>query len=306
MARRSILTRFPLSRKRDLVGYLFILPWILGFLFLLAYPFLQSIRLSFSRVEVAAGGYDLIQMGTANYTEMLFVHPDYLRIVAESLANTVANVPLILIFSLFAASLVQYEFRGRTLTRAILFLPVILGSGVVLRLQAADWMNEIMQAAIREADVEGLGLQSVNLRELLLESGLTRQFVTYITDAVDRIFEIVSASGVQILVFLAGLQSISPSLYEAAKMEGATSWEMFWKVTFPVISPLILANAVYTIIDSFTGHDNETMELVRNVAFAQSNYGLSAAMAWGYFVLILFALIVLFALGSRRVFYQER
>lgn len=295
-----------LAQKRGLVGYLFILPWIIGFLLLLIYPFVQSLRLSFSRVEIAAGGYSLLPMGTGNYAEMLLVHPDYVRIVTESLLNTLANVPLILVFSLFSASLVQHEFRGRTLTRAIFFLPVILGSGVVLRLQAADWMNDIMQAALREADVERLGLQSVNLRALLLESGLNEQFVTYITGAVDRIFEIISASGVQILVFLAGLQSISPSLYEAARMEGATSWEMFWKVTFPVVSPLILANAVYTIIDSFTRHDNQTMELVRDVAFAQSNYGLSAAMAWGYFVVVMLVLVAIFGIGSRRVFYQER
>lgn len=295
-----------LDKKRGMVGYLFILPWIVGFLLLLAYPFLQSIRLSFSRVEVTPGGYDLLGVGSTNYSEMLFVHANYVRIVTESLLDTIANVPLILIFSLFAASLVQHEFRGRTLTRAIFFLPVILGSGVVLRLQEADWMNQIMQAAIRESDLDGLGLQSVNLRTLLLQSGLNQTFVTYITDAVDRIFEIISASGVQILVFLAGLQSISPSLYEAAKMEGATGWEMFWKVTFPVLSPLILANSVYTIIDSFTRHDNETMELVRDVAFARSNYGLSAAMAWGYFILIAIVLAVIFFIGSRSVFYQER
>jgi ABC-type proline/glycine betaine transport system permease subunit len=186
----------------------------------------------------------------------------------------------------------------------IFFVPVIVSSGVVLQLQAQDWMRDLMQSSL-EFEEAGNTLQSVALREYLLESGLSRDFVLYITGAVNRIHEIINRSGVQILLALAALQSIPDSFYEAAHMEGATKWEVFWKITFPVIAPVLLASAVYTIIDSFTAFDNETMRMVRTTAFGQSQYGQSAAMAWVYFVVVLAIIGVVFGLTSRKVFYRD-
>lgn len=292
------------KQKRNLGGWIFISPWLVGFFSLLLIPLIQSIIFSFSSINVTTGGYFLERVGWENYEYILFGHPEYVRLVTESIGNMVANVPLILIFSIFAASLIQGRFPGRTVSRMVFFLPVIIGSGVVLRLQAQDWMKEIMQTSIDMGE-GSIGLQSFALEQYLLESGLHEDFVLYITGAVNRIHEIISRSGVQILLALAGLQSIPDSFYEAAEMEGATKWEIFWKITFPILTPILLASAVYTIVDSFTAVDNKTMELVRSTAFGQSNYGQSAAMAWIYFVIIAIIVALLFTISSRKVFYQE-
>jgi ABC-type glycerol-3-phosphate transport system permease component len=138
---------------------------------------------------------------------------------------------------------------------------------------------------------------------MMLESGFPKALVLYLTGAVDRIYEIISSSGVQILIFLAALQSISPSLYEAAKMEGATGYEIFWKITFPMVSPLILTNTIYSIIDSF--NNNSMSRLISSTAFASFEFGISAAMSWIYFLVISLLLIMIGWIVSKRVFYYD-
>lgn len=293
-----------LKQRRNLAGWFFVAPWIIGFVSLLLIPLIQSVVFSFSELSVTAGGYFLTPVGTENYRYILLGHPEFVRLVTEAILDMAANVPLILIFSVFAASLVQHPFPGRTIARMVFFLPVIISSGVVLRLQAQDWMREMMSATLDQGE-NAMMLQSFALEEYLLESGIGKNFVDYITGAVDRINEIIMRSGVQILLALAGLQSIPGSFYEAAYMEGATKWEVFWKITFPIISPVLLASAIYSIVDSFTAYDNQIMELVRSTAFGQSQYGQSAAMAWVYFLLVAIIVSIIFAFASRRVFYQE-
>ncbi|WP_307860581.1 carbohydrate ABC transporter permease [Paenibacillus cisolokensis] len=147
------------------------------------------------------------------------------------------------------------------------------------------------------------GLRSIELRPLLLEAGMSRDAVDYLSGAVDRIYQIITLSGVQILIFLAGLQSISPSLYEAAKIEGATGYEAFWKITFPMITPLILTNTIYTIIDSF--YNNGVTGMIQDAAFVQLNFGVSSAMSWAYFITISIILSVSAYLITRRVHYND-
>lgn len=137
----------------------------------------------------------------------------------------------------------------------------------------------------------------------MLQAGVSETIVNYLTGAVDRIYEIVSQSGVQILIFLAGIQTISPQLYEASKMEGATGYEAFWKITFPMVSPLILVNMIYTIIDSFSR--NELTDLIKTTGFVQFDFGLSSAMAWIYFLAISIILLISTYFVSRKVFYHE-
>jgi ABC-type sugar transport system permease subunit len=295
-----------LQGQKSLYGILFVSPWIVGFLTLLVIPFIQSFRISLSDIVfLAEGGYRLDWVGLNNYREMLLVSPEYNAAVIASIGSMLANVPLVTVFSLFAAILIKDRFPGRALTRAIFFLPVILGSGIVLRLQADSPLNRIMLASLASTDAAELNQQSYALEQFLYSIQLGRGLVAYIIAAVGRIRDIIAVSGVQILVFLAGLQSIPPSYYEAAQIEGATAWEVFWKITIPVISPLVVANAVYTIIDAFTAYNNETMALVRITAYGQSRYGLSAAMAWGYFMVVALMLIIFYRAVSRRVFYQN-
>lgn len=292
-----------LNRKRAMIGYLFVLPFIIGLITFFLVPLIQSFIFSINKLEVVEGGYNLLPVGLSNYNRALRVHATYARDLVESVLYMLTNVPLIIIFSFFAANLLNQKFKGRSLARAIFFLPVILTSGVMLVIDSGDLLQSSL--GMTQTDGQEGAFRAVELARLLLRSRLSPTFIDYIISAVDRIYEIVSASGVQILVFLAGLQSISPSLFEASNIEGATGWENFWKITFPMVSPLILVNTVYSIIDSLTNSSNVVMGMIRDTAFASNDYGLSSAMAWLYFLAILVIVGIVVKLVSKVVFYYE-
>ena len=292
-----------LNRKRAMMGYLFVLPFIIGLITFFLVPLIQSFIFSINKLEVVEGGYNLLPVGLSNYNRALRVHGTYARELVESVLYMLANVPLIIIFSFFAANLLNQKFKGRSLARAIFFLPVILTSGVMLVIDSGDLLQSSL--GMTQTDGQEGAFRAVELARLLLRSRLSPTFIDYIISAVDRIYEIVSASGVQILVFLAGLQSISPSLFEASNIEGATGWENFWKITFPMVSPLILVNTVYSIIDSLTNSSNVVIGMIRDTAFASNDYGLSSAMAWLYFLAILAIVGIVVKLVSKVVFYYE-
>lgn len=297
---------FTLSTKRAMMGYIFILPFIIGLMTFFFYPIVQSLIFSMSKLEVTTGGYALIPNGIEYYNRAINVHPTFRRDLLEAVSNMTFNVPLILIFSFFAASLLNQKFKGRSVARAMFFLPVILTSGVILAVESGDLLQSALgMTGMTQTDSANGMFRAVELAHLLLQSRLDPRFIEYIIDAVNRIYDIVIASGVQILIFLAGLQSISPSLFEASNIEGATGWENFWKITFPLVSPLILVNTVYTIIDAFTNSSNTVMVLIRDVAFAQNNYGFSAALSWIYFATIILVLGIIIWIISKSVFYQE-
>jgi len=292
-----------LNRKRAMMGYLFVLPFIIGLITFFLVPLIQSFIFSINKLEVVEGGYNLLPVGLSNYNRALRVHATYARDLVESVLYMLTNVPLIIIFSFFAANLLNQKFKGRSLARAIFFLPVILTSGVMLVIDSGDLLQSSL--GMTQTDGQEGAFRAVELARLLLRSRLSPTFIDHIISAVDRIYEIVSASGVQILVFLAGLQSISPSLFEASNIEGATGWENFWKITFPMVSPLILVNTVYSIIDSLTNSSNVVMGMIRDTAFASNDYGLSSAMAWLYFLAILVIVGIVVKLVSKVVFYYE-
>lgn len=296
------------ARSRSaLWGYLFISPFIVGILTFFAVPFIRSIVFSVSELQLTEESYRLIPIGLENYRRALFVHPDYDRVLLESVMQMLTDLPLITIFSFFAASLLNQRFRGRLAARAIFFIPVVLASGVLLQLQTNDLLITTLlnaQSGIDSAEADqGINLGR-NLAMILETSRLDPRFVDYVINAVANINRTVNRCGVQILIFLAGLQSIPPSLFEASTMEGATGWENFWKITFPMVSPLILVNVVYSVIDIFVRYDNPMMILVRDVAFSQNDFGMSAAFSWLYFLAVLGILGVISGVFSRRVFYQ--
>jgi ABC-type sugar transport system permease subunit len=295
---------FTLSQKRSLLGILFILPWLLGFLFLFLSPFLQSIQFSFSELKVAPNGYDLSFIGLDNYHHAIRIDPNFNRILTESVTEMVYNVPMILFFSLFAATLLNSKFKGRALARAIFFLPVILASGAIEEAQSAGLIQLTGSSQIaQELGEQQNGFDPMILVSILGNSGIPLGFIEYIVTAVNRIYEIIRSSGVQILIFLAALQSVPSTMYEVAKMEGATAYESFWKITFPMVSPLILTNVIYTIIDSFA--DSQVTQYIYETAFTSQNFGLSAAMAWMYTIVVSIILVVVGFFISKRVFYYN-
>jgi len=295
MRRRLSLS---LSAQKSLLGLLFTMPFIIGFLAFLAYPFGQSVIFSISKLTIVPTGYVLDYVGLDNYRHVLFVDPRFRQVFVETVVTMAARIPVVLIFSFFAANLLNQRFRGRTLARVIFFLPVILGAEISLKMQQADYMQQAV--SFSESGLLSMG----TLQQLLTTLKLPQAFIGFIFQAINEVPLIIRSSGIQILIFLAALQSIPKSLYEAAHMEGATGWEAFWKITFPLVSPLLLVNVVYTIVDSFTAADNALLELIQNSAWSGAGFGVSTAMSWIYFAAVLAILAVTIILLGRRVHYE--
>lgn len=300
-------TKLTLHGKEAVAGYLFAIPFLVGFFWLFLPMLLKSIQFSFSDMAVGEGGYVLSKAannGLEHYIRALTIDPKFNLQLLGAVKDMAVNVPLIIIFSFFAANLLNQKFRGRGIARSIFFLPVILTSGIVLGIEASDLLQTTLgpEGMLSADDANTV----FNVAGFLLEyTSLPSGIVMYLSKAVLGIYDIVIASGVQILIFLAGLQGISPSLYEASNMEGATAWENFWKITFPMISPLILVNAIYTIVDSFTSANNELMEAIKNTIFNEVKYGYGSAMAWIYFVIIAVVIGIVSAIIGKRVFYMD-
>lgn len=283
-------------------GVIFLMPWILGFTFFFLVPLITSLQFSLSQVDSGSSGVETTFIGLKNYIQAVAVNPNFNRQLIESIMEILIDVPLIIIFSLFIAVVLNQDFFGRSFARSVFFLPVILASGVIIGLEAESLVQEINQQNAASGGLSN-SLGSFELQRIMLGAGVNVTIVSYLTGAVSRIYEIVSLSGVQILIFLAGIQTISSSVYEAAKMEGATGYEAFWKITLPMLSPLILVNLIYTIIDSFAR--SPITDLIMETGFDTFNFGLSSAMAWIYFLSIMIILALSYFIISKHIFYQE-
>ncbi len=273
--------RLSLESKRKINGYLFILPWLVGFVVFYVRSLFMTVEFSLSdlQMDVVNGGYNLTWVGLKNYIYAFTAHGSFKQILTSSVLNMVVDIPLIIFFSLFMALLLNRKFKGRTLVRAIFFLPVILNAEAILdAIESATAMVATgVSAASQEVAAESAGIGMAYYIDLFGSLMLPKSVLEYIVGATDRITSIISASGVQIVIFIAALQSIPSNLYEVAKMEGATAYETFWKVTLPMITPHIITNIVYTVVDSFVSSDVVT--LAYNEAFTNYNYGLSSVFS---------------------------
>ncbi|HOB09706.1 MAG TPA: sugar ABC transporter permease [Limnochordia bacterium] len=279
--RRSILT---MKWRKYLTGFMFVSPFVVGFICFFMYPFVQSIIFSFNQLELTPTGYVLHYVGLDNYHNLLFVHPSFRIAFTETLVQMLSRVPAVLIFSFFAANMLNQRFRGRTIARVVFFLPVIMGAQAVLALQSQDYMQKAMSYSKIGAE---LGMFSGSeLRNYLMQLQLPDGLLAYVFGAADSVPQIINSSGIPILIMLAALQSIPSSVFEAASIEGATKWECFWKITFPMILPMIMASVVYTIVESFTSPYNKLVNLIKSTAWQGQGFGVSAAMSWFYFITI--------------------
>ena len=292
-----------LEKRRAISGYLFISPFILGFLLFMVKPFMQSFYMSFCDVQVGAGSFEMIYNGLYNYNYAFKVDPDYSRLLIEGFTRMIIYSFAIMVFSFFVALILNQEFHGRALVRAIFFLPVILSSGVILGLETDNSVIAQMHATVEDS-MQNVSVTAV-LESILRTAGVGTRAYETVFELIDNIYDIALASGIQIIVFLSGLQTIPKSMYEAASIEGCTSWESLWKVTFPMVSSIFLVNWVYTIVDYCMRSDNEVMEKITDTMVDQLNYGLSSAMAWCYFALTIVFLAISSFIISRRVYYYE-
>ena len=270
--------------KRARTGYLFILPFIIGFLVFMLRPMYTSLMMSFNSVKQIPGqGYEMTWVGTTNYNYALAVDPYYNQYLVEEISRMAINVIATLVLSFVIAVILNQDFKGRTLARAIFFLPVILSSGVLPGIESQNEFYDMMAGVAKSVEgASGVNI-SAGLQNLLSVSGVGSGVFDVVFQMIDAIYDIVMASGIQIIVILGGLQSISPSLYEAANVEGCSGWEAFWKITFPMVSPLLLVNAIYTIIDFFMKNDNRVMERINEIMYKSFLFGESSAMSWIYF-----------------------
>ncbi len=300
-----------LEKKKARVGYLFVLPFIIGLVIIYLPMIFQSINYSFHQIEQirGGGGIRLIPVGFDNYREALFDDPSYVQTLLAGIGRILFDVPAIVIFSLFMAILLNQDMAGRGLFRAIFFIPVIISTGLISDIDAG---NILMQNAGSSIDT-GTGTNSVaqivdvmDVEMLFSNMKVGSELVTYVVGLVNDIFNIVNRSGVQMLIFLAGLQSISPAIYESCEIDGATGWETFWKITFPMISPMILVNAIYSVIDALTRSDNVVMSYIEGVYNKPDGPTLTSAMSWIYFLIVFLLIALVSAVISAYVFYQRR
>lgn len=271
---------------RRINGFLFVLPWVIGFLLFFLIPIITTLVFSFNNVSPAPqGGRQLDWVGLKNYYDMFKTvlssnNQQYIRIFYEEFINIIINTPLIVIFSLFAALLLNMNYKGRSVVRTIFFLPIVLGLNVVLNLISVSTSSSYIDSQTQSQAF----IQADIFENLLLNSGLPQSMVGFLSSSVSQIFMVMARSGVQILIFLAGLQSINKSLYEVAEIEGANKYEVFWKIILPMMSQLILFVTIYTIVDMFL--ISRITSEIYFYAFLRSRIGLSAAISIVYLLFV--------------------
>jgi len=295
-----------LEGRNALTGYLFILPFIIGLLAFMFLPLLESLRMVFSdvNIDLVKNGFTMDFSGADNIKRVLMIDPEFNRLLVEEIGRMLLIVPAVIIFSLFIALILNQEFKARGFVRAVFFLPVILSSGIMIGLETNNTLLSSMAEIIKEGNQMKSSITGV-LEDILVTEGAASDFMEYIFNIVNQIYAIAMASGIQIIIFLSALQTIPPSMFEAAKIEGATSWECFWKITFPMVSPLILVNVVYSVVDYFIRTDNRVMEKIRVTMMQRMEYGFSTAMAWIYFLAVIVIIGIAMSLISRKVYYYE-
>ena len=308
-----------LDKRKARVGWLFVLPFLIGFVFVYLPMLFNSLKLAFMDMRTITGGgveFEISKDGLfANFQQAIGgAHgTDFLQTLIEGLGQLVFEVPAILLFSLFMAILLNQKMIGRAAFRAIFFLPVVLATGVMESIEAGNVLGTMMGSGAGIDDGSGSSaaneiVSAMDFEALFSSMKIGGELVDYTVEIINNIYGIVNRSGVQMLIFLSGLQSISPAIYEACKIDGATGWETFWKVTFPMISPMILVNAVYTIIDSFTTGSNKVMMYIADAPSVINPNGteIATAMSWIYFLIVVVILAAVAGIMSSFVFYQRK
>ncbi len=318
--KRKRKMRLSLTTKKALSGWIFVLPFVIGILIFYAPILFQSIQFTFCDVKVnpEAGKFDLVWNNFENYKyvynppeKLVAMQKIFSVTLVDGVKDLILQIPAIVIFALFMAIILNQKMAGRTLFRAIFFLPVILSTGIIDAVDSGSKMLEALSNSTGSIDTgagEEAGIMSaMDLQNMLGSIKIGTTLVEYVVELVNDIFDIVSRSGVQMLIFLSGLQSISPAIYESCQMEGASAWETFWKITLPMISPMILVNFIYTIIDILTSADNRVMNFIAsNTGGTNFTRGHIAVMYWSYILVVLVLIVVVALLMKAFVYYQRR
>lgn len=262
-------------------GWICISPWILGLLLFFLLPICQSIYYSFCDVSLKAGSVDQSFIRLKNYKYIFMQNADYMDNILDSIIQFLYSFPVIIIISLILALILNQKFKGRIFFRAMYFLPVIIASGAVL----STILSNTAAGISHMKQDESIAMSMFDVSDIINSFGLPQKMSTYFVAVMDGITGLIWNCGVQIILFIAGMQSIPPLLYEVSKVEGATKWEEFWFITIPSLSDVFVLVSVFTMVELMTAQDNKVMQMAYNFMRSQY-YGESSAMIWSYFVVI--------------------
>lgn len=284
-----------IEKRNSRNGFLFVLPWFIGVLLFFLSPLIQTMFFSFSKVEVTTGGFLTDFVGLENFKYALYESPEYVNNVLASMTEFAYKIPIVFILSFIIAVVLNGRFRGRTFFRSLYFIPVIIINSVIMNyLSGASSVDEMSQAT-QSAYLSGI----IDFESLFLQMGIPTETTGLIFRYVDQIFDLVWECGVQIVLFISGLQSIPEQLYEVSKVEGASKWEEFWYITVPMLGNSIVLVVIYTVIEFCVSTENAVIDQGYTVLLEQQVYGKSSAMLWLYFV-IMAAIVV----AAYTVFYR--
>ena len=286
-----------LARRDAIVGATFVLPWVVGAMVFLIIPMFQSFYYSLHNIRISPLGMIFTFVGQGNYTEILLKNADFIPTLVNYVVSTVISVPVIVVFALMIAIMLNQKIKGKGFFRLIFFLPVIIVSGPILNM-----LNTEGAGSVTALDTQAITTAINGFLPSMLATPIAKLFENMIT--------ILWYSGVQILIFLSSLQKIDPAMYEAAKIDGGSGWECFWKITLPTIKPMILLNLVYTVVFISNNDTNEIIGLIKNSMFSgiqEQGYGYASAMAWMYSIVELL-LVGLFALAfmAKKDVYEKQ
>ena len=287
----KIKMKLSYERKKSYYGYLFISVWLIGFILLFLIPFISSVRYSLSEVSIQPGQVGMKPVGLKNYIELFTKNAEFLPAFTKTITSVIAEMPLILIFSIFIAVILNQNFHGRALARAI-------SGGIAIEIMNGNFFLGLISGGNRASAM----FETQSVGNILLSAGLSPSTVDYIQGTVDSVFQLAWNSGIQILIFLAGLQSIPGSMYEVAQVEGSNGWITFWKVTMPMLAPMLIVNVFYTLVDNMISYSNEMFRLIdtytNNLYFDEA-----AAMAIINFIVIMLMVLLIYLFGNRRIHY---
>ena len=283
--------KLKLRHRESLKGYIFISPWIVGTALFVLGPLAYSFHLSFRTLSLEDNLFHFV--GLRNYVEAFILDAKFLPLLLNTFARSLVEIPLVLVFSLTTALLVSRKgVPASGLFKVILFLPVVISSGMVVQELMSQGAGDL--SVVRSVTVES---------SIAIERYLGPAIAEQVAAVFNRLTFILWRTGVQILIFIAALQGIPASMYEAARVDGANEWETLWLVTLPMVTPIILLNAVYTVVDSFTDVFNEVLTYIHSVAFREFRMGYAAALGWMYFLLIFVLIGIVFLVMRRWVYY---
>lgn len=279
-----------IEARKSHYGFMFILPWVIGFVLFFFIPIIQSFVYSLSSIKITDKGLATNFIAFDNYFYLIKEDPDYFKLLQSSIVTFLYSLPLIMIISMVLAIVLNQKFKGRVIFRALFFLPVIIASGVVMDLIFTTTSDSNTALGVSDSITANM----FSVESIIQSLDLPVKIAMYIQTAVSSIFDLIWSCGIQIILFIAGLQSIPSSIYEASKVEGATKWEEFWFITFPQISRITLLVAIFTMLELFT--DKRNLMISKSYTMMSAAiYDQTSAMLWLYFAVV--AVIMGIAVG---------